>query len=312
MTRRQLVMLLALAVLWGGSFPAIKAGVEPLGPFVLTDGRLVLGAAALALVVWTSRRAGRWLTRREALAVGALNAAVPFSLIALASTALPASLTSVLNATTPVFGAVVGAVLLGERLTPARAGGLVLGLVGVAICVGLSPVPLDLPTILACAAMLAAAASYALAGHYVRRRLAGVDSARLATGQLLAAAVMVTPLIAADPPEGAPATADLAAVAYLAVPGTAIAYLLYFHLIAEAGATNALTVTFLVPPFGVLFSALLLGEDVGPGLLAGGVVVLLGVALVTEVLGPSARGGRRPEAARTDVEGDAPTASARR
>ncbi len=98
----------------------------------------------------------------------------------------------------------------------------------------------------------------------------------------------MTPLIAASPPSGTPAAADLAAMAYLAGPGTGIAYLLYFRLIAGAGATNALTVTFLVPVFGVLFSAVVLGEDVGPGLLAGGAVVLLGVALVTEVLRPRA------------------------
>lgn len=111
--------------MWGGSFPAIEAGVEPLGPFLLMFGRLVLGAVVLFAVVLATRPPGRGLTLRESLALGALDAAMPFVLISYGSQVLPASLASVLNATTPVFGLLVGAAVIGERLAPGRLAGVV-------------------------------------------------------------------------------------------------------------------------------------------------------------------------------------------
>jgi drug/metabolite transporter (DMT)-like permease len=275
-TRRQTQMLLALAALWGGSFLFIKVAVDELGPVALACGRVLLAAAAL--VVLTRARAR---LERRWLLLGAINASLPFVLIGFAEVRIGASLAAILNAATPLFSALVA----GDPLTRRRITGLMMGIGGVALVVGLAPVDLSGRFLIGAAASLAAALCYAVGTTYVRRSFAGLPPATLALGQQLGAGAVLLPFVALVPP-AAPNGGDIAALAALAIPCTAVAYLLYFRLVAQVGPTPTLTVTMLVPVFGVFWAAVFLGEHVGIGTIAGGLIVLASIRLVTGAGGP--------------------------
>ena len=284
MSSKELGALFLLGAIWGASFLFIRIAVPTLGPFVLMDLRVGLAAAALAPYALAVSRLPALRTRRkEFLIIGGLNAAIPFTLIAAAEITLTSSLAAILNSTTPLFAAVVAAAWIGEALTLRKVVGLLLGVVGVATLVGLDPVPLNREVFLSVGAMLVASCSYALGGVYAKRTFEGVPSLAMATGQQVGAAVLLLPFAAATLPREAPSPSVVLAVLGLALLCTAVAYLLYFYLIANAGPTKTLTVTFLIPLFGLFFGVLLLEEPFGLGTLVGLGVILVGVALVTEV-----------------------------
>lgn len=273
--------LVALAAIWGASFIFIRIAVVPLGPIATSELRVAL--AAVALLAWL-RLAGvdlAWRAHwRFYLAVGLVNSALPFALWAFSALHLPASYLVVLNATSPLFGAVVSAVWLRERITARAALGLAAGVAGVALLVGLGPVRTTPAVLWAIAAGALAALSYAVAAAYMKRRSAGVDAAAVATGSQIGAAILLAPLLAPLPPVALPTPAEWIAVVLLGVLCTGIAYLLYFRLIADVGPTRALTVTFLIPVFGMLWGALFLGEAITPVMAAGCALVLAGTALI--------------------------------
>jgi drug/metabolite transporter (DMT)-like permease len=283
MTLRQIRMLLALAALWGASFLFIRVAVDDLGPVVLADGRLLLAVAGLVAILAVVRRraAPRRVPLRRYVLLGAVNAALPFTLIAAAETRLDASLAAILNASTPLFAALVAAVVGDEAMTGRRALGLVFGVGGVGLVVGLAHVDADLAFFAAAGASLLAALCYAVGTTYAKHAMTGEAPATIAYGQLLAAGILLAPLVAVVPPHHAPTGGDLAALGALAVACTSIAYLIYFRLVAEVGPTSTLTVTYLVPVFGVLWAAIFLGERVTVGTLAGGALILASVGLVT-------------------------------
>jgi drug/metabolite transporter (DMT)-like permease len=275
-------MLVALAAVWGASFLFIRLAVDDLGVVGVADGRLLLAAATLALLLIPAGRLARpRAPARRYLLLGAVNAAAPFTLIALAETRIDASLAAIINASTPLFSALVGAGVGDERITRRRGAGLVLGMTGVGLVVGLAHHTVDLAFVGAAGCSVLAALCYALGGTYAKHALAGEPPNTLALGQQLAAGALLLPALALSPPPHPGAGGALAALAALAVLCTALAYLLYFRLVAEVGPTSTLTVTFLVPVFGVLWAALFLGEHVTVGTLAGGVLILLSVSLVT-------------------------------
>ncbi len=282
MTLRQLAMLLGLAALWGASFLFMRVAVPAFGPVVLADARVALAGAALlayaALIGARPTLRARW---RDYLVLGTINAALPFTLLAAAELEIEASLAAVLNAMAPLFGALVAAVWLGERVTLAAKAGLVLGVAGVALVVGLSPFTLDLPFILAVLACLAAAFAYGVGANLVRARFVGEPPLSLAIGQQLAAAVVLLPLLPVVAPREPPDAVDVACLIALALGSTGIAYLLYFRLLAELGATGGMTVIFVVPVFGVLWGALFLDEAIHLATVLGGGVILLSVWLIT-------------------------------
>lgn len=285
MGARDLGALILLAALWGASYIFIRVAVPALGPFVLMGVRVALAAAVLALYAAVLARGmpklrARW---REFLIVGATNSAIPFTLIAAAELRLTASLAAILNSTTALFAAVVAAAWIGEALTARKVAGLFIGIAGVAVLVGWDPVPLTGAVLLAVGAMLTASLSYAVGGVYVKRTFAGVPPLAMAIGQQTGAAVFLLPLAAATIPKETPSLPVVLAALGLTLLSTAVAYLLYFRLIENVGPTKTLTVTFLIPVFGLLFGVLLLGEPVGVGTLAGFGIILYGVALVTEV-----------------------------
>ena len=290
MSPKDVLALFALAAIWGGSFLFIRIAVPALGPIALVAGRVVLAV----LVLWAGLRLagkraelrGRW---RHLLALGAVNGAIPFTMIAAAELHLTASLASLINATTPLFAALLAALVLGEPITRRRGVGLVLGLVGVAVLVGWSPVEPSLATTLSIGAMLVASAGYGRAGVYTRRFLRDVPPASIALGQQVGAlAWLAIPAMFARPALPLPAAAVWSLLA-LGVVSTAFAYLLYFRLIERVGPTRTSTVTFLVPVFGMTWGVLFLGERVTAGMLAGFALVLGSLMLVNGVRLPVGR-----------------------
>ncbi len=281
MTPRQVASLVVLAAIWGSSFLFIRIAVDELGPAALTEARVLLAAVPVAAFVLV--RGGRLALRerwRDFLVLGTFAAALPFGLIALAELELPASLASILNATPPIWSAVIAALLFGERFTPRLAAGLGLALGGVALVVGLAPVDVDIPFVLAALAMLVSGVLYGAMALFSARRMKGVAPLRLVVGQHAAAAVVLLPAVALVPVREAPEVGEWGAVLALGLICTALAFVLYFRLIAEVGATRTLTVTFLVPVFGVLWGAVFLGEELRPAQGLGALVLLAGVWLV--------------------------------
>ena len=283
MNVRDLGTLFLLAALWGGSFVFIRVAVPALGPALLMELRVFLAAAALVSYAVAVGRLGGFRSRwKRFLVLGGLNAALPFTLIAAAEINLSASLAAILNSTTPLFTAVVAALWMGESLTARKIAGLLLGVAGVTVLVGWNQQPVSGVVVLSVCASLAAALAYGLGGVYAKRAFSGAPPLTMAVGQQVAAAAILLPL-AATLPEEAPSSTVAFSVLALALLSTALAYLLYFRLIANVGPTKTLTVTFLVPVFGVLFGVLLLGEPFGPGTLLGMGIVLASVALVAGV-----------------------------
>jgi drug/metabolite transporter (DMT)-like permease len=288
---RDLGALVLLSALWGASFIYIRVAVPALGPFVLVELRVGLAAVVLALCAALLGRLPKLRCRwRQFALLGAVNVAIPFSLISAAEINLTASLAAILNSTTVMFTAVVAAVWMGDALTARKLVGVALGIAGVTVLVGWDPIAMNWVVALSVGAMLAASLAYALGSVYAKRTFADSPPLAIASGQLTAAAMLMVPLAAVSAPEQSPSTIVVLSVLGLALPSTAVAYMLYFRLIANVGPTSTSTVTLLVPLFGLLFGVVLLDEPVGVGTLAGLVLILSSVILITGL------GAARPKA----------------
>lgn len=291
---------LALSLVWGASFLFIKVGLEGLSPAQVVLGRILLGALALAVIMTATRR--RWPRELRVwghmLVVGIFFCAVPFTLFAWAEQYVPSGLASIYNAATPIMTLLLTPLILrSERLGPARAAGLVVGILGVVVLtgpwqlLGSSELRSTIPAQLAC---LGATASYGFAGLYLRRFVSGMpyDSVTLSSVQLAMASLVV--LLAA--PFVARGTVSLnvpvvLSIVVLGVVGTGIAYVWYTRIMRDWGAARASTVTYLTPVVGVVLGVLLLGESVHWYEPAGGAIVVAGILVSQGV--PFARLPRR-------------------
>jgi drug/metabolite transporter (DMT)-like permease len=307
---KDLAALLLLAAIWGSSYLFIRVAVDPLGPLVVALVRVVIGAAGLAGYALLAKRR-RELPRlsKPFLVLGLTNSAIPYGLIAFAELHLTASLAGILNATTPLFTAIVVAIWNRERLPAKMLAGLLLGMSGVAVLLGWNPAPLDAWLAVSVTAMLLASLAYGFASAYAKRALTGVSSLGAAAGQQMAAAVLLVPFgvgtVASGQSDTSPSSKVVLAVLALGLLCTSLAYLLYFHLIASVGAVNTASVTFLIPVFGILWSALFLNEPVRAAMVVGLAVILASVTLVTGMRLPFGRGSSaaiaRPEIAPEEV-----------
>ena len=281
MTFASLARLLALSAIWGASFLFMRMAAPVLGPVPLIACRVLFAALFLA-VVGAALRKPLDLRRnaRHYLVLGLFNSALPFLLFASAARTLSASLLSILNATAPIWGAVIGAVWTRSALSARSLLGLALGVAGVALLVGFDPDALRDGAPLAIVLGLGATFSYGVATNYAKSARQ-VEPFANAHGSMWAATLLVAPALPFAPPSALPTATIALAVLALGVVCSGIAYLLYFRLIADIGAASALTVTFLVPVFGVLWGHLILGEPLGWNTLAGALVVIVGTALVT-------------------------------
>ena len=278
----QLGALFLLGAIWGASYILIRVAVEPFGPVFLMFARVAL--TAMILVGYVRLRAIDLKIRaywRQFLVLGFLGSALPFTLIGWAELTVSGSMAAILTSATPLFAALVAAPGLGERLTAYKLVGAIMGIVGVTIVVGGSPMTLDLQFLLATLALLGAALSYALGGVYAKRSFHGLDNMSMSSGQLIGATVILAPVSLFDIPKEAPPFGAILALLTLVVVCTALAYQLYYYLIISAGPIQALTVTLLVPIFGVFWGALWLQESISPGMILGLLIVLFSVGLVT-------------------------------
>ena len=276
--------LLLLAALWGGSFLFMRMAAPVLGPVWLIEFRVLL--AGLVLLPVLARLGHLGEMRRQLiplLIVGCLNSAIPFLLLAFASVSLPAGFTSTLNGTAPLFGTVVASVWLHEKITPSRLAGFMLGFIGVVILVGWKAVETTPEFLTAIAAALSAALMYAIAAPYIKQNLAGVPSLVVTTGSQLGAALMMIPMLPFTIPQQTPSVQVVLSVFALAILSTAAAYILYFRLIQNVGSTKALTGTYLIPLFAMLWGALVLNEVVTPSMMVGCGLVLLGTAIANDL-----------------------------
>jgi len=276
-----------LAAIWGASFLFMRAGALEFGPVGTAFLRVLLaGAVLLPLVLWRGQL-GAWRGRiGTLLVVGLLNSGLPFVLYAWGVLHISTGLASILNATTPLWGALVAWLWLNDRLDRLRAVGLALGFAGVLLLSWNKAGAVS--AALAVLACLTATLCYGIAGSYTRKYLTGMPPLAAAAGSLCGAALWLAPaaLLWMPPLTGpdAPGWRAWGAVALLAVLCTAVAYVLYFRLIERAGPQRALTVTYLIPVFGVGYGVALLGEALTGWMLACGAVIVLGTALATGYL----------------------------
>ena len=297
------LMLLALAAVWGGSFFFAAAALEEVPPLTVALHRVIWAVPVLLLVVfWRGVKIPRSMRTWGAyLVMGALNNAIPFSLIFWGQTTIESGLASILNGTTAAFGAVVAGLLLAdEPLTSRKIVGAIFGVFGVAVIMGLDALTNLDPRNLAQLAILGAALSYAFAGVWGKTALAGIPPEMNALGMLIGSTVLMIPI--AFWSDGMPALslsvevwASLLAVAILS---TAVAYLLYFTILVRAGSANLLLVTLLIPPFAIGLGVAFLGEQLGIeawlgfGLIGIGLVITDGRVLAKIMDEPKKSGSR--------------------
>ena len=282
MTPRSTLELVLLAALWGASFLFMRVAAPELGPVPLMALRVGIAAVLLLPALALARGVGHLRGRLVPLTVvGLLNSALPFCLLAYASLSVTAGLASILNATSPLWGGLVAHLWLKDRLTPSRTAGLVVGFGGVAFLVWGRASFRPGGAGLAVVAALLATLSYGVAASYTKRRLSGVNPLAVAAGSQAAAAVLLLPLAALVWPAGQVSGRAWLSVVLLGTLCTAAAYVLYFRLIAAVGPARAIAVTFLIPPFAILWGALFLGEAVTARMLAGAAIVVAGTVLAT-------------------------------
>lgn len=280
---------LLLAAMWGASFMFMRMGALEFGALPAAGLRVAIAALAL-LPVMLARGLGPQLRRhwKPVLLCGVTNSALPFALYAWALLSISTGLSAILNATVPLFGALVAWLWLGDRLDASRSLGLVIGFVGVALLAGdqagFKPGAAGATPLWAMAACLLATLSYGVSASFARRYMDGLNPLMSATGsQIGAALALALPTVLLWPAQTPGPRAWLALLA-LGVLCTAVAYVLYFRLIARLGPARAVTVTFAVPVFAVAYGVTLLGETLTPRMLLCGLVVLCGTMLSTGVV----------------------------
>jgi drug/metabolite transporter (DMT)-like permease len=284
--------LLLLSAIWGSSFIFIRIAAPVLGPIVLVEARVLIAGLTLLAYAAISRSRSRHLTGkglglelrerwRQYLILGAVGTAIPFVLISTAELELSASLAAILNATSPLFGAIVAAIWIGDPLTLRKVGGLAIGFLGVAILAGWSDLAISPIVLLSIGASLLAALCYGTSSVYTKARVQNAPPLGMAAGSQLAASLVMLPVVPLALPAAEPSRTALLATLALGFICTGLAYLIYFKLVVDIGPVKTLTVTFMVPIFGVLWGRLFLSEPITPITLAACAIILAGTALVT-------------------------------
>ena len=290
-------MLAAVALLWGASFLFIKVAVRELAPATLILGRLGLAALTLAVIVPFLAGGRRTIAEIRANAgwlavVGLVNVAIPFWLLSWGETRIASGLASIIQASVPIFNAVIAFGFFRDvRVGGLRLAGVGIGFVGVALLVGAQPHGKVLGALAVCGMALCYAVGQLLAGRHLRQ----VQPPVVALATTAVAAIVASPFGIAQAPGHMPGWKTVGSVAALAIPLTAVAFLLFYAIIAGAGAAYASLVTYLVPPIALAYGAIFLGESFGAIAFAALALILLGVGLATGgVRLTSFRGRRAP------------------
>jgi drug/metabolite transporter (DMT)-like permease len=290
-----LLRLLLLAAIWGASFLFMRIIAPVLGSMPTAFFRASLGALGLLAILLLMRV--RWDFRgklKQCLLLGVINAGLPSAMYCLAALVLPAGYSAILNATTPMMGVLIGMLFFAEELTASKAAGVALGLFGVAVLTRTGPVEFDLELLLGAGACLIATACYGFAGFLARRWIAergGLDNRLTAFSSLCGASLFLLPwftgALLLQPPASWGGPEVWLSLAGLGLLCTAFAYVLYFRLLADIGPIKASTTTFLIPPFGVLWGALLLDEPLSTAYLYGGALIAVALWLVVRPTAPA-------------------------
>ncbi len=290
MSFKELIALIGLAALWGASFLFIRIAAPIFGPILTIEGRVSIAALALVLYLVITRNSlgfrKRW---KQYIIIGALNAAIPFTLIATSALYLTASMSSILNSLTPLFTAIIVWGWLNESLSIRKWFGILVGVIGVVLLVGWSTIPFTKEIIIAIGLAVLSTISYGFAGVYAKKTFVDVAPISLAAGQQIAASILLIPFTIFNLPNTTSnfSLIPILAVLALALFCTAIAYLLYFYLIENVGPTKTLSVTFLIPVFGMIWGVLILNEKITMGMLVGFIVILVSVFLILDIKLPT-------------------------
>ena len=289
MTRSYTFLIGSLAAIWGASYLFIKVAVRDFSPPAMMELRLAFAALALGLFLVATRgfhaalddvRAAGW----HGLAIGVLNGAIPFTLIAWGEKHIDSGVAGIANATVPIFNVMLAPLLLpSERTRGVRLFGFVLGLVGVGVLSGAQPT-VTASFVVGTMAVVAASLSYAISGIYAQRRLGSASGPALATASMTGGALVLLPLALVFAPDHAPHWKPVASLAALTFFGTALAQLLLYRALRYHGAASTSLVTYWMPPIALFYGAILLDEHITAATAGGCVLILAGVALGTGVM----------------------------
>lgn len=281
MSPANLLRLISLAAIWGSAFLFMRIGAPVLGPAILVEFRVGLGALFFSLIgVLMKRKVSARENWKHYLILGFFNCALPFFLYSFAAKSLSASISSVINATSPIWAALIGSICTRQPLGLRFVAGLMLGMLGVCILVGFDRITLLPGAGLAIVAMLCGAISFGIAANYAKAAKS-VEPFANGYGSLWAATLLLAPTIPFVSFYQSPTLSVMSAVLMLGILCSGVAYLLYFRLVQDLGATSALTVTFLVPVFGIFWGHIVLSEPIAWHTVVGSVIVVVGTALVT-------------------------------
>nr|WP_241679107.1 DMT family transporter [Pseudomonas kitaguniensis] len=273
--------LLGLAAIWGASFLFMRVIAPEIGSVPTAFFRVSIAAAGLLVILAAMRVKWDFQGKfKTILLLGVINSGLPATLYSLAAQVLPAGYSAIFNATTPLMGVLIGGLFFSERLTPSKIAGVTLGLFGVGVLTRAGPVAFDMQLLMGALACLLATTCYGFAGFLARRWLdqrGGLDSRLAALGSMLGATLFLLPLFAysaiSHPPASWGGWQVWWSLLGLGLVCTAFAYILYFRLLSSIGPVKSMTVTFMIPPFGVLWGALLLDEPLSMAHLYGGVLI---------------------------------------
>jgi drug/metabolite transporter (DMT)-like permease len=274
-------LLFVLGMLWGGSFIFMRHLAPIFGVVLTADLRILIGGGVLCLFLLLFRVRLDWKKyRREYTVIGLLNSGLPFLFYSFAALHIPGAVSAIVNSLAPVFGALFAALWLGDRLSVRKVSGLAAGVAGVSILTTGGAIEGSLVSYLALGACVLATVCYGLSGVYIKRRAAGIRPRALTAASQVIAGTIILPFAFAAPPAGPVTPAAVGILVAFGVLCSGLAYLIYYKLIREDGPTRALTVSFIIPVFGMLFGRLFLAESLTWSMLLGVIVILTGTGLV--------------------------------
>ncbi|MHC8292529.1 DMT family transporter [Pseudomonas sp. LB3P58] len=280
--------LLSLAAIWGASFLFMRIIAPVIGTIPTAFFRVSIAAVGLLVILGLMRISWDFKGKlKTVMLLGVINSGIPATLYSVAAQVLPAGYSAIFNATTPLMGVLIGGLFFHEKLTAAKLGGVFLGLLGVGILTRAGPVAFDMQLLMGALACLLATTCYGFAGFLARRWLdqaGGLDSRLSAVGSMLGATLFLLPLfgysVISQPPESWGGWSVWLSLLGLGLVCTALAYIIYFRLLSSVGPVKSMTTTFLIPPFGVLWGALLLDEPLSMAHIYGGVLIAAALWLV--------------------------------
>jgi len=285
MTTRPLIELPLLASIWGASFIFMKIGSPEFGPFLFMAMRTLVASLFLIPILFIAKKqsalSGYWA---KIFIVGSLNTAIPFVLFGWATLTLSAGNTAVLNGTTPMFGALVAYFWLKDTLSFSAILGICIGFLGVYFLMFDKIIDENSNVLLPTIAVMVAALCYGISASYTKIYLGGISPIALAAGSQISATILLLPISLFFLPDTMPSSPAILSVIALGVLCTGIAYTIFFRLIAVIGPTKTISVTYLIPVFGIAWGMIFLGETINQWTLLGAALILSGVALTTGVL----------------------------